>query len=315
MIDIDKLKRDAVGCWPAIYAALGIDVGSGNHKPCPCCGGEDRFRLTNETGVGEWFCNGCSPKAGDGFALVMKYYNADFKSACEKVAGVIGGCEKTNESKKPKKDNRKRNIDLWRSSKKLNGWMPVDLYLRSRGIFFEFDNIRHCADCWCSELGKKVSAMVAPVQNPDGKAVSIHRTYLNDDGTRQRLEKCKMLTPVSEKICGGAIRLKKPKNGILGVAEGIETAMSCFQLFDVPTWACVGTTIMEGFVPPNGVRTVTIFGDNDANFEGQKSAYTLASRLFREGYLVEVVLPDEVGDFNDVLRKEAMPCTSKQKIG
>lgn len=300
-IDIDKLKSETNGRWPGIYAALGIDVGSGEHRPCPVCSGTDRFRFTNEDGSGNWFCNGCDPKAGDGFALVGKFFGLDFIGACEKIAGVVGGCEKTHQRIETKTNVKASNASLWRTSKILNGSTPADKYLRSRGLLFGSKVIRHCGSCYCTELGREIDAMVAPVQNPDGKAVSIHRTYLTPDGQKADLNKVKMLTPVSEKIVGGAIRLHKPKNGFLGIAEGIETALSCLQLYNVPTWAAVSSTILESFTPPKDVRTVSIYADNDANFAGQKAAYRLAERLHKDGYLVEVIVPDIVGDFNDVL--------------
>jgi hypothetical protein len=58
---------------------------------------------------------------------------------------------------------------------------------------------------------------------------------------------------------------------------------------------------MIHFQPPKGIRKIHIHGDSDPNFVGQRSAYELAMRLYKEGFLVEVSLP-EVGDWNDVLK-------------
>jgi hypothetical protein len=58
---------------------------------------------------------------------------------------------------------------------------------------------------------------------------------------------------------------------------------------------------MVSFVPPSGIRKVTVFSDNDSTLAGQKAAYTLAARLSAEGYEVTVEIPPMEGDWNDVL--------------
>ena len=90
----------------------------------------------------------------------------------------------------------------------------------------------------------------------------------------------------------------------MGIAEGIETAIAAHELFGLSTWATISSSIMESFVPPAGVRRLTIFADHDANFAGQLAAYTLAHRLHRldPGLAVEVNVPPEPDtDWLDVL--------------
>ncbi len=49
---------------------------------------------------------------------------------------------------------------------------------------------------------------------------------------------------------------------------------------------------------------MTVYGDNDESYTGQKAAYTLAFKLKSKGYIVNVVLPEKQGeDFNDLLIK------------
>jgi len=60
---------------------------------------------------------------------------------------------------------------------------------------------------------------------------------------------------------------------------------------------------MVAFEPPEGIRIITVFGDNDNNFAGQKAAYTLANKLFIRGLVVQVMFTEH-GDFNDALTKE-----------
>ena len=61
----------------------------------------------------------------------------------------------------------------------------------------------------------------------------------------------------------------------------------------------------DTFEPPEIVRKLTIFGDNDRNYRGQKAAYVLANRLAVDKHReisVEVLLPPTPGqDWLDVL--------------
>jgi putative DNA primase/helicase len=76
-------------------------------------------------------------------------------------------------------------------------------------------------------------------------------------------------------------------------------------MFRVPVWATVMSAMMESFKPPEGIKKIIIYGDCDGNYTGQKSAYTLANRLVRDGYIVDVELPEVEGDWLDVaVRKE-----------
>ena len=60
----------------------------------------------------------------------------------------------------------------------------------------------------------------------------------------------------------GAVQLAWPDD-VLGIAEGIETALSAAQLFGIPTWACLGASRMATVKIPDSVKTVRIFADND----------------------------------------------------
>ena len=88
----------------------------------------------------------------------------------------------------------------------------------------------------------------------------------------------------------------------------METALSAFALFGVPTSAAVSAGGLEKWVPPSGVERVHIFGDNDPNGVGQAAAWCLAKRLMASGLVVDVRIPDQPGDWNDEYQRRLSVC-------
>ena len=101
--------------------------------------------------------------------------------------------------------------------------------------------------------------MVAQIRNGAGEPTGgIHRTYLLDDGSGKAPPGKKMLGPVA----GGSVRLSAVgRDGHLGIAEGIETALSAQAIFGVPTWAALSADGLRRWQWPNGINRITIFAD------------------------------------------------------
>ena len=296
-IDYDDLIAQANGKWKGIFDRFGVDVGDGKHKPCPNCGGEDRFRYTNLNGDGGYFCNGCGP--GSGFNLLQKTNPMPFYELIGKVAEILGVCEvdmKDDEKPDPSIALNK----LWKSSVATTGEDPVSKYLRNRGLFLRPDCLRYVESCYESDTKTHLPAMIARVVDKSSGPITIHRTYLTMDGMKADLKSPKKLMPPKGTVAGCAVRLF-PITDCVGVAEGIETAISCFQLFGIPTWSAISAYGMETFVPPAGIKKIVVFADNDASYAGQAAAYSLAKRLYTSDNIIEVLVPDIMGDFNDVL--------------
>ena len=58
-------------------------------------------------------------------------------------------------------------------------------------------------------------------------------------------------------VNGGAVRLGEPTEGILGLAEGLETALGLSSDSD-PVWSTVNATLMESFEVPAGVHRLDL---------------------------------------------------------
>lgn len=303
MINFDEVKQEAIGKWPGIFRQLGIDVGNGRHKACPSCmEGKDRFRFDNKDGRGTWYCNQCG--SGDGWKLVQNVFGIGFKEAMEQVAPILG---KVDDSPVPDDNTIKPEIlnQMFKESEPASRENLVGQYLESRGLKTVPESLRYHPKCWNSDVHKTLPAMIAVVHSPERVGMTMHRTYLDVvSAGKADVPSPKKLMPRKagvEDINGGAIRLFEPEERAIGVAEGIETAIACYERFCIPTWAVVSAGLMKSFTPPAGIDKIYIFGDNDLNFTGQIAAYTLASRLKNELKYKEVYvyIPEGPGDWLD----------------
>lgn len=232
--------------------------------------------------------------------MIMKCTGMTFIEAVKKVSELIGVVEMDFKLDKPKKDPSIYLNKVWNGSIMVEPYDPVSRYLQSRGITFIPNDIRYCPMCWESDTKQNYQAMVCRISNKAGKPIGLHITYLKD-GKKADVPSCKKMLPPTESLEGSAIRLTSVYE-IMGIAEGIETALSCTQLFDIPTWSCMTAGLMEKWMPPEGCKKVVVFGDADYSYAGQKSAYYLANKLYLKGFKVDVKMPPDFQDFNDTLK-------------
>jgi putative DNA primase/helicase len=301
------LQERARGRWKGILPAIGISEKFLKRKngPCPMCGGEDRWRFTDIEGKGTWWCNHCS--GGNGVALVMKFTGLAFKEAAQRIESVIGSAPA--KPAPPQKSDQQRRAELnalWLDGQTVQAGDPVDLSLRGRGLGLQ-------QYPKCLRAGRRVRysgppatwhpAMLSVVSDINGKPATIHKTYITIDGRKAPVEKVRMFCPGAVPA-GGAVRLT-PLAPVLGIAEGIETALAASAMFQIPTWAALNAGGVERFVPPADVERLVIFADNDQNGVGQRAAYALAARLAGK-VQVDVRIPDRADtDWNDVLLERA----------
>lgn len=95
-----------------------------------------------------------------------------------------------------------------------------------------------------------------------------------------------------------------PCSDVLGIAEGIETALSCKQIYKCNTWSTLNAGFMRKFKAPKGVKHLYIFADSDTNGTGLASAFECGNKNILANNDVEKVIVRwcEKGDFNDLLQ-------------
>ena len=172
--------------------------------------------------------------------------------------------------------------------------------------------------CAYSDDGKSVSyhpAIILKVRNKEGALCSLHRTYLSSDGTKANVACPKKLMPPTRPCTPSDhsrfVRLGSPSSdGIIGVAEGLETALSVTYALRISVWCCLSAAFLERFIPPAEVKAVIIFADKDVSGTGQISAQRLKAQLIKSGipafilYPQEAIVPGSKGvDFNDTLKE------------
>ena len=195
---IARIKRAAEGRWREIAEAAGIPEVhlEKEGRPCPLCGGRDRFSFFRKRTDGRWFCRGCG--YGDGIALIQRFRRESFGATLRWLAAYLGLPEVAEHSvrtasrqisRQDKRDREQRKIrELWESSMPVwesDSPNPARLYLSRRSLA-DVDRpqaLRWTPKCpyWVAgedgEL-KKIGewpAMLALVVNDAGEAVAVHR--------------------------------------------------------------------------------------------------------------------------------------------
>ena len=313
----ERLQDRCRGRWRDILGALGFPLQalSGRHTVCPWCGGKDRFRFDVKEGSGSFFCSQCG--AGHGVEAVIRWRKCEFSEAKEAIEKVIGQARVGMPSTRvASEDQQGRMGAAWAQATRLSGLDPASRWLEMRlGQKLERwpSQLRVVSEAPYGERGSKVRtfhpAMLAQFLSPDAQRTILHRTYLRIDGlAKADVREARLFAPgqVPE---GGAVRLANSALA-MGIATGIETALAASLLHRMPIWATLNDALLVKWVPPETVRRLLIFGDNDVGFGGQMAAYGLAHKLAcdkRYSFIeaIEVRIPERVGwDWNDQLRED-----------
>lgn len=198
-----------------------------------------------------------------------------------------------------------RNARLWAECVPLVPGDAATLYLKRRG----FGGVWPLPEClrlhrgltyWHEGEGLGVfPVMVAPVVAPDGRIVALHRTHLTADGRKAEVPNVKKLTAAAGPLGGACVPLHSARRGVVGIAEGIETALACWCASTVPTVAAYCASNLAAWRWPAEVQRLVIFADADK--AGRQAAESLCARALAARLRAEVLTPtDDGADWCDV---------------
>lgn len=199
---------------------------------------------------------------------------------------------------KPKRDMGALAVRLWKASQPVAGTLAEE-YLIARGLSAPFPKALRFnpSTILGSGADKRIMpALIAGVENDLG-VVAVQRTFLDpDDVLRKPIAKPK----VSLGLIGtGAIRLAAATDE-LGLAEGIEDALSATGWFGTPTWALGGVERLAFVAIPEKVRRVIVYGDRGRAAE--RLLEKARDHLTANGRELISRVPEHHDDWNDAWR-------------
>lgn len=270
-----------------------LDASKSQHRiPCPACGRGPHDRTMGLTlkadGGAVWHCFRCDL--------------AGARSANREIAQRIGNSSLLRIEQKQFDTLAPSWSSYWERLGALRGEGVA--YLSARGCAIPPPD----ADLRFDPMARHPSGYVGPAiialvtDATDARiARTLHRTWVQAHGIKARVQTPRMLLP-SHRKAGGVVRLW-PDEAVtygLGIAEGIESALSAAQAFK-PMWSCLDAGNLSQFPPLHGVETLTVFGDHDP--AGLRAAEKCITRWMHAGRRVRIICPPEAGDdMNDFLQ-------------
>jgi len=290
----------------ALAHTLGGDV-AGDHVLAPGPGHSPRDRS-----MAVWLDDG-TPSG----VRVHSFANDDYRDCLDYVRQRLGGGTAWHVSTPPETprrrevptDNTARALELWDAARSPGG-TPVETYLAGRGITLP-DDVRRadvlrlheaCPFRLDDGTTARLPALVALMRDIiTDEPVGIHRTALKPDGSgKADLPGLGNPKKMLGRAKGAAIKLSADEDVTdgLGIAEGIETALSIMAAGWRPMWALGSAGTIASFPVLPGIECLTIFADADR--AGLAAAQACQGRWRAAGRECPIVLPPHDGtDWND----------------
>ncbi|WP_343889102.1 DUF7146 domain-containing protein [Sphingomonas oligophenolica] len=190
---------------------------------------------------------------------------------------------------------------LWEAARAITN-TPVERYLLNRAISHFSPALRFHPR---TPLGSRRQvlfrpAMLAAVQE-GSRVIAVQRTFL-DTVRARRARDLGNPRRMLGRPARGAVMLADATD-VLGLAEGVETALSAMILLGIPVWAVLGNERFPRIAVPTTVDRLVLLPDNDR--AGRRAEDIAREAHERPGRTIETIWPwHGLNDWNDVLRME-----------
>lgn len=324
------------GGWSAVFSAYGAlrdatEKGT-RQQPCPKTGGgKTKFRLFkdwHETGGGYHNDFGAMP---DGIEVLSWFCDMSKGDVLNDIVSILGGDLRAVKTHAVKRVATRQSAPIdpevaakrtaiikkaWDGSQPIEGTI-AETYLRSRGIKGDLslvgNNLRFHPSLSYKEDDsspwQKFPAMLAIYRDKDGVPLTLHRTFLKSDGSgKADISTPKMIYSPPRDMRGGYIMLDKPidtaSGKYIGIAEGIETALSVREASGCPMWVGYSDRLMEMVNIPLDVKMVVPWVDLEPSGAGVRAGKVLSERLAKQSCETFPQVPNNMNqpkaDWNDV---------------
>ena len=272
----------------------GLFITKNKHIDCGICRGKKKLRINIFNGTLAYICT-CG--SGTIFKYLEESIGLTFKAVAADIDRLLGNTFKT-EVLPESEDVTSKVMRKFKSLPLLKG-TKGGLYLNNRGIYhFPVNGIRY------NPREGEYQSLYAIATDDNYRPVYLHRTLLSGE-KKANIEVNKKM--FSLKSSQGSVSIKLfPVQSTLGIAEGIETALSCTQIYKCATWSTLNSSLMKRFKAPTGVEHLIIFADNDKKGAGHAAAFECANKnMLANNNVVKVSVrwTAELGDFNNMLNE------------
>lgn len=242
--------------------------------------------------------------AGDDPTVCRKYVEEKLKSI-SKCVQLTPDLDDKVQGPTSTKSSAALALYLWAEAIPVDG-TPASTYLTLRdcapttGTWWSLDLRFHPA---CPFGPYRFPALIALTRDVvTGEPTGIHRTALSDDGATKRMMPGNLSPKMTLGCASGAAIHLRNAGDLLGIAEGIETALSAQKIFKVPVWAALSASGIGSFPVIYGLSRLFVFADNDG--PGLAAARTCKRRYRGAGIEAQIRYPAKHGtDWNDYLRR------------
>lgn len=282
-IDVDRLKAEAsIVAVASEHTDLKL-VGAEQVGLCPLHAEHTPSFHVNEN-KGLYHCFGCSA-GGDTIDLFSRLNQTGFVESCACLAGSEPRSARTvspEEEAVRRVLARQRAVEEWRRAICIEG-TPAEKYLTSRGVGSGIPGSLRYGEVprfWRDDgrEGPRQPAMIAAVQDVDGRVTGIHRTFVDREGRKARFGEPRLALG---RVRGGAVRLGPVTSRVM-LGSGLEDGLALRAMFPGATvWVAPGDANLPQVRLPRGICHVTVCGDADQS--GRAAVAATRAALGRKG--------------------------------